>query len=398
MSTKKSVCFITQTSGFGGTEIHTLFLIKLLLSRGCCMELVCCNHKVYDERVNAFNTDRVKLIYTDLSVNDRGMKAKKHWESLFNKKKLDSQTVIFPKGCNGMGSVDFLKACRNAFKKVCYIEHQEANPMPKKNSKRYIWGLVKGLGIWWYKERFVRKSRSFYADHIVAVSDVVGERLVSDCFCPLSKVSVVQNGVYWQDFKRNSNLSRDIIHKYGICEKGFIFGMVTRLDREKGVDIAIQAFHLLINNKENNPLNLIIAGEGPDIGILRKMIKDLNLDKYVIFTGFMKKPQEVLSLFDVILFPSRKEGIPFGLLEGMAAGCLPIVSNVGGMPEVINNAEVGWLINPEDVNGLYKAMHDASQLDESKIATMRKKVVNRVKMHFNAEESYKKILDLLMLN
>jgi glycosyltransferase involved in cell wall biosynthesis len=392
----KSICLVIETNSFGGAEIHTLSLIRLLLNKNYHIELITCRNNVYDEKIKLLNTDRVKLIRTDLRVNDIGMITRKKWADLFNKK--NSDKLIFPKNGNNLGSIDFLMTCKRYFKKIYYIEHIEADPMPIKTSKIYMRGFIKGLGLWWYRERWLRKKRALFADRIIAVSAKVGERLIQDCGYPANKISVVPNGINWREFERKEESGSKFRQKYNIPFDTFVFGMIARLRRVKGIDIALEALHLLLKMQIRKPVFLVIAGEGKEENILRDIVINLRLEDKVIFMGFINRPQDVISAYDAILFPSRKEGLPLALLEGMAAGCLPIVSNVSGMPEVVNSPEIGWVIEPENTIALCNAMYNVLQLEESIIATMRRSIVNRIKENFDAEKSYQKILSILELD
>ena len=83
-------------------------------------------------------------------MNKKGRTTRKEWQPAL--KKLNKNILILPKGCYFLGSIDFLKTCRRHFRKIYYIEHLEANRMPEKSSRYYLRGLIKGLGLWWYKK------------------------------------------------------------------------------------------------------------------------------------------------------------------------------------------------------------------------------------------------------
>jgi glycosyltransferase involved in cell wall biosynthesis/GT2 family glycosyltransferase len=387
----KSVCFITETLGFGGTEVHTMELIRFLIFKGYEIELISSRHIQYDEKLKSMNRDKIKHIHTDLSVSNPRNFDYPGWKSLLAN--ISSKILIFPRGYNDMGSIGFLRLCRKHFRKIYYIEHLEAQEMPPRTSRLWLSGMFRGFGLWWHKEKLTRKARSFYADKIIAVSNKVAERLVKDCFYPSKKIIVVQNGVDWRNFERNEVQGRMFRERQGIAPDAFIFGMVTRLSKEKGIDIALKAFHQLLKKELKLPVNLIIAGEGKDADKLREMAKDLGIERNVRFLGFVQKPQDFLSACEVIFFPSRSEGLPLGLLEGMASGCLPIVSNISGMPEVVNSPQIGWVVENEDIEGFSAAMHSAVILDSSDMLERRERVIKRIKEHFDIAKSHAKITE-----
>lgn len=395
MAEKKSICILTHSSGFGGMEVHTLGLIKSLLRRGFRIELVCCKHHFYDERIKSFGGDNIKLVHIDLGINDKGIGVKRKWKKVLSG--IESETLILVKGVYHVGRIRFLRLCRQYFKHFYYIEHSDPPPMPPKTSKKHLGGLLRGVGLWWYREKLLRKVRPLYADKIISVSDGAAKSLVMHCGYPADKVKVVKNGIDCKHFVRNIDTGNAFRQRYGIPKDAFVFGMMTRLDYVKGIDIAIEAFHSLLTKQKNKNFYLVITGGGKEKLNLSNMAEMLKLNERVLFIGFVERPEDVFCSYDVILLPSNREGLPLALLEGMAAGCLPIVSNAGGMPEVVDQKELGWVINVGDIKGLSNAMSEALLLSESEMASRREAIVNKITRDFDAERSYQNIIDILEL-
>ena len=125
------------------------------------------------------------------------------------------------------------------------------------------------------------------------------------------------------------------------------FVFLGRLVSDKGVALAIRAFHQIISSefyKEDlkHMLTLTIIGDGPERQRLEELVtKELRLDNQVTFKGALKGEMLVdeLNKHRYLLVPSVWEE-PFGVvvLEGMACGCIPIVSNSGGLPEAVGDA------------------------------------------------------------
>jgi glycosyltransferase involved in cell wall biosynthesis len=96
----------------------------------------------------------------------------------------------------------------------------------------------------------------------------------------------------------------------------------------------------------------------------------------------------VLAASDVILFSSRVEGLPLALLEGMAAGCIPIVTRISGMPEAVNDPSVGWVVEPESPEAIAVAMTAVLALDAAALASMKANARKRVQESFDIEKSH----------
>lgn len=153
--------------------------------------------------------------------------------------------------------------------------------------------------------------------------------------------------------------------------KQYVF--LGRLVSDKGADMAIKAVaqlkRILVAEQNYTEVNLTIIGEGPERLSLESLVKELQLESNVHFTGALINEELVLCLnqHKFILIPSVWEE-PFGLiaLEGMACGCVPIGSDGGGLPEAIGNAGLTFKRgNCDDfINVLRRLWYD-SELVES---------------------------------
>ncbi|GIO06848.1 glycosyl transferase [Brevibacillus reuszeri] len=107
--------------------------------------------------------------------------------------------------------------------------------------------------------------------------------------------------------------------------------------------------------QEEVPARLILIGEGPEMGAVRKMIAERGLTDDVCFLGKQEDVAEVLSLADLMLLPSEKESFGLVALEAMACG-VPVVATVaGGLPEVVLDGVCGYLRPIGDVEGMASA-------------------------------------------
>ena len=151
---------------------------------------------------------------------------------------------------------------------------------------------------------------------------------------------------------------------------------VGRLVREqKRVHVFPQIFRTLVNSRR--PFVWRIAGEGSKLAWLQKKLRTSLPEQQVIFEGqvpYNRIPELMLNS-DVLLLPSEYEGLPLVLLEAMAQGVVPVVSDLpSGIREIVN-AETGILINPEDVDGYGKAIlqldSDREDLAKKSLAASR---------------------------
>ena len=132
---------------------------------------------------------------------------------------------------------------------------------------------------------------------------------------------------------------------------------VGRLSHEKGLDCLIQALPYLV--KENNRLTLSICGDGPETKRLRILVERLGMTDYVNFHGFVPWGEKLSKIYldsDIFILPSLSEGVPKVLLEAMASGIPIIATNVGGIPDIINDLENGILVPPGNSEAIADAV------------------------------------------
>lgn len=130
-------------------------------------------------------------------------------------------------------------------------------------------------------------------------------------------------------------------------------GVVSRLERIKGMDLVLPAFAEIY--KHHPSMRLLIVGDGSQRDFMEQQVQNAGLpEKSVRFVG--RQGQDKLQSFydqiDILLMPSRSEGFGLTAIEGMARGCVPVVSNTGGLPEVVEDGVSGLLHTSESVEDM----------------------------------------------
>jgi glycosyltransferase involved in cell wall biosynthesis len=136
------------------------------------------------------------------------------------------------------------------------------------------------------------------------------------------------------------------------CRFSNVILFIGGLKYVKGVDVLIEAFHVLSKRLKN--LQLRIVGDGGMREELTKRINFLNLGSHVKILGYVPyySVKDQLSDASVFVLPSRSEGLPNVLLQAMAAGLPIVATRVGGIPSLIRDGENGLLVtadNPEEL-------------------------------------------------
>ena len=131
---------------------------------------------------------------------------------------------------------------------------------------------------------------------------------------------------------------------------------------------------------------LTIVGSGPDEARLRLRAKALGLEGRVRFAGpaFGEEKARLLSQADVLLLPSYSEGLPYALLEAMAAGVVPVVTRVGAIPDVVDAGTHGVFVPVRHAQAIADAL-DSLDSDRAWLARMSAACRKRVATAYSIE-------------
>ena len=143
-----------------------------------------------------------------------------------------------------------------------------------------------------------------------------------------------------------------------IFQAKFIVGTIANFYPTKGLSFLIDAVHLLKNSISNEIPNIkfLIIGDGEEKKNLELRIKNYGLEKEIILLGQIAEAHKYIKAFDLFVLPSVKEGFPWVILEAMAAKLPIIATDVGAMPEIIENGKNGILVKPKNPQELAEAI------------------------------------------
>ena len=139
-----------------------------------------------------------------------------------------------------------------------------------------------------------------------------------------------------------------------IGEGDVLCGIAARLTAVKDIATTVRAFAEAL--KKAPQLRLFIAGEGEDEDMLKKLCAQLGVAARVTFCGWVSPVEPFFRAMDINLLSSVSETFPYSILEGICAGCATICSDVGGMPELIDTGENGYIFPVGDDKQLARYM------------------------------------------
>lgn len=153
----------------------------------------------------------------------------------------------------------------------------------------------------------------------------------------------------------------NIRQQLNISDTTFLFGTLSRIVFQKGIDVLIQGFYQLLANGADAAL--VIAGAtGKDqeyVDKVNAMVRESVYGHRVFILGYQKYSMPIFDALDCFVLASRWEGFGMVLLEAMMDGCPIIASRVSAIPEVIRDGVDGHMIPPDDVEALSTAMLQA---------------------------------------
>ncbi len=215
--------------------------------------------------------------------------------------------------------------------------------IPPVPSRRYLWGAVRGIGV--YRRRHVFRTwlTSMLASRIVYNSARVRADYERDYRFPRARGVVIPNAVGAPASpppKRARN--------------AFTVGYVGRLSREKSLDTLLRA---IAEVRRARPVCVLLYGDGPERQELGYLARDLRIDDIVSFCGETADVWSAYAQMDAVVLCSPRESSSNMVLEAMAAGRPVIVPAVGGMPELVRAGQCGRVVPPRDVSALSRELH-----------------------------------------
>jgi glycosyltransferase involved in cell wall biosynthesis len=173
----------------------------------------------------------------------------------------------------------------------------------------------------------------------LAAHVAVGERAARDVEAAIGlapgSVRTIYNGV--QD---------EPLEPFPRLAEGPVVGAVGRLAPEKGFDLAVRALGAL------QEATLVLVGDGPERERLEQLAAELGVASRLVFVGWSDEPRRYLPGFDALLLPSRHEGFPLAVVEGMLAGLPVVAADVGSVREAVLDGETGYLVPPGDAEAM----------------------------------------------
>jgi L-malate glycosyltransferase len=194
-----------------------------------------------------------------------------------------------------------------------------------------------------------KKYTSPLIDMFLTVSNKIKEILIEDGINP-EKIITVYSGVDPKRFSKKKNISY-LKKEFGITSKTIVLGNIAALVDHKDQETLIKAIALLPGNLK---FKLLIVGEGELETKLKLLSSDLGLQDKIIFTGFRNDIPEILNLLDIFTMTSKEEGLGTSILDAMINQLPMVVTDGGGIPEMIEHKKGGFVAEVKNIIQIYE--------------------------------------------
>jgi glycosyltransferase involved in cell wall biosynthesis len=232
----------------------------------------------------------------------------------------------------------------------------------RKLGKKTVVTVRGNEAIYYFERNRIRKvvqKRLAEFDHVIAVSNDLKSKIVSEFGVHSSRISVIPNGVDTEKFSRMDKC--EARRRCGLAEGNRYLLTVSRLSNEKGLENLLRAF----GGIRCTDSTLVIIGDGPLEAKLIALSTELGIRKRVKFMGVLGHA-DICAWYnaaDLFCLPSLWEGCPNVVIEALACGTPVVASQVGGIPDLVPSPDYGSLVPPGDVAALTVALEKALDKD-----------------------------------
>lgn len=240
--------------------------------------------------------------------------------------------------------------------------------------------------LYWWLDRLVYSRY----DAVIAVSPEVASSLRKWLPNVKTPVEVVPNGIHWKETAGSSaEDQKGLRQSLEIPQAAKVVLFAGRLEHPKGPDVLIRALPMVL--EQDPAVRVLLAGDGPLRSACASLIQRLHLDGRATLLGARSDVPRLMELADVVVLPSRREGLPMTLLEAMAAGKAVVATSVGAMPALIDESTSGWIVDPESPRGLAKGLVEALS-QEGERTSRGRNGMRVVREKYSAEKSAASLL------
>lgn len=335
-----TIAVIQQTPDLGGAETYMLSLIAEFQKNNSTVFLATNNEKFSNAAKQLSLVQYHIPVILDIIGNWKGLiKAIYYlpfaivfYTQLLWKLKKKSTDVLLMSGFSEKLLVSTLSVIFRI--PVVWIEYGRLETIFKRN---------------FYLPKILYRILKHIPEKIIIPTDNTKQSMITAARISLAKLVTIPCGTQKMLLRKNNKRKSQFKGK-------FVIGNISRLTREKGQDVLINAFPLIL--KEIPTAHLLLVGGGPDKQYFESLIAKLHLQQSVTITGFVSDVHEYYDQMDIFVFPSVWELEGFGVvsIEAMMHSLPIVASEMAPIPEIITHEKEGLLFPPGDKKALADAV------------------------------------------
>lgn len=235
-------------------------------------------------------------------------------------------------------------------------------------------------------KRLLNSCSWFTATLSIAISPLMYQRQLRNARIPAARIATVTNGIELRDCIVNAR--ERLIKNFRLPQDAYIVCLVGRLNAYKRFDFAIHCMsRLTAENPKSNSV-LLIVGDGPERERLQNLAESMSSGCQVIFTGQTDQVWSMLCGIDVVMHPSKGEGLSLAILEAMSAAKPVIVPDVPSVSQTIDDKVDGFIYKDGSVDDATKVLKIL--LDDVKLRhELGKNARDKVQKYYQIERMMK---------
>ena len=322
--------FIEDTPLHGGTQIWVAEAARYFLGKGEAVTVLCPADSWMQKQIDG--TGAQVFTYEWDGVVEEGEDSRKTWTDALANCDVALCTVHPPR--NGFHCSVFAARCIDEGGLQTWLVPKTGTIVPE------------------YKREYYESGRDInYA--VIAITGFTRDYLIAQYGLPADKVALVYQGTEISRFQPSEDGRAESLKRYPLPDNAFpVLGCIGSFEERKGLNVLIETVRRLADGPLPQ-VHAMLVGDGPDEAMLKQQVKELALEEHVSFFPFTREPVIVFERLDITVLSSLyKEGLPNVLLESMAMSVPVVASRIAGVPEIVIEAETGYMVEPGDVNDL----------------------------------------------
>jgi len=342
---KKKVLYIVTKSTFGGAQRY-VYDLATSLPKGVGEPVVVAGGTgILHEKLELAGVRSISIDTLERDVHlGKEIVSAKTFFSIIKNEKPDVIHLSSPKA-GGLGAL-----IGRIFRVPTII--YTAHGWPFLESRNFIWRTIVWIASW---------MTALLSHTVIVISSrdlELGKRMP---FCS-KKMRLIHNGVDSFDLIPRDQARVMLFSNDDISRHGDDIWVISNAELTPNKNLFVGIDAVASHNKSHNTKIFYSIMSGGELqGELQKHIEKNKLSEHVRLLGFVQDGRSFLKAFDISFLPSKKEGLPYALLEAGVAKHPTVASNVGGIPDIIQNGKTGLLGNPSDTKSFVKHLHSLSE-------------------------------------